>query len=96
MLWMDQTNSAEILTATMGAAKAGVQIVTFAEKNEQGALHEALVSSGARGIVFSPSSAVTEEESRKALLLRLMPELSSLYPGDALNLRSYPNLKQII
>ena len=73
MLWLDQTNSAEILTATMGAAKAGVQIVTFAEKNEQGALHEALVNSGARGLVFSPSSAMSEKENRKASLLKLMP-----------------------
>ena len=25
-----------------------------------------------------------------------MPELQSLYPGDELNLKKYPNLKQII
>ena len=39
MLWVDQTNSAEILTATMGAAKAGVSVVTFAEKEEEGAFN---------------------------------------------------------
>lgn len=39
VLWMDQTNSAEILVATMGAAKAGVTVVTFDEKDNQDALH---------------------------------------------------------
>ena len=39
VLWLDQTNSAEILVATMGAAKAGVTIVTFDEKNSEDAVH---------------------------------------------------------
>jgi len=33
LLWCDQTHSAEILTAQMGAAKAGVSIVVFSEKD---------------------------------------------------------------
>lgn len=39
VLWLDQQNSAEILVAQMGAAKAGVTVVTFNEKDDQDALH---------------------------------------------------------
>jgi len=96
MLWVDQNNSAEILTATMGAAKAGVSIVTFHEKEQKDSLSEALRDSGARGLLFSPSSSVSSAESRLNLVQSLMPELSKNYPGDELNVSSYPNLKQII
>jgi acyl-CoA synthetase (AMP-forming)/AMP-acid ligase II len=37
--WIDQSNSAEVLVAQMGAAKAGVSIVTFEEKEECDALN---------------------------------------------------------
>jgi hypothetical protein len=40
----------------MGASKAGISVVTFNEKNSKDALHEALRSSGARGLFFSPST----------------------------------------
>lgn len=87
LLWVDQNNSAEILTATMGAAKAGVQIVTFAEKGEEGALQQALRDSGARGLVFSPSTQDNEDgPSRADTIKKFAPELSRLYPGDELNL----------
>ena len=66
LIWMDQTNSAEILTAQMGAAKAGVSIVTFEEKNSKDSLHEALRSSGARGLLFSPSTQVDDEGTSRA------------------------------
>jgi len=56
LLWVDQTNSAEVLVATMGAAKAGVSVVTHDEKNDCDALHHTLQDSGARGLVFSPST----------------------------------------
>ena len=39
VLWLDQQNSAEIITAQMGAAKAGVTCVTFNEKDDMDALH---------------------------------------------------------
>lgn len=39
VLWMDQDNSAEVLVASMGAAKAGVTLVTFEEKDSQDAFH---------------------------------------------------------
>jgi len=38
MLWLDQNDSAEILVSQMGAAKAGVTVVTFDEKNDCDAL----------------------------------------------------------
>jgi len=96
LLWLDQSNSAEVLTAQMGAAKAGVTVVTFNEKNDIDALHQALRDSGARGIVFSPSTEADECCNRADYINKLMPELDKLYPGDAINVRSYPLLKQII
>jgi long-subunit acyl-CoA synthetase (AMP-forming) len=69
VIWMDQTNSAEILTAQMGAAKAGVSIVTFEEKNSKDSLHEALRSSGARGILFSPNTEVNSDGQSRAHLV---------------------------
>ena len=69
LLWADQTNSAEILTAQMGAAKAGVSVVIFNEKNDKDAFHQALRDSGARGLIFSPSTAVNDNgDSRQTIL----------------------------
>lgn len=56
MLYADQTASAEQLVAQMGAFKAGVKVVTFAEKDSQDALHHALSSTNAHGIVFTAES----------------------------------------
>ena len=50
----------------MGAAKAGVSIVTFEEKNSKDSLHEALRNSGARGLLFSPSTQVDDEGTSRA------------------------------
>lgn len=93
VLWMDQTNSAEILVTEMGAAKAGVTVVIFDEKESEDALHSALKDSGARGLVFSPETDVAEGKNRASILNGLMPELDSLYPGDSISLSSYPHLK---
>ena len=60
VLWIDQENSAEILVASMGAAKAGVSVVTFSEKDSQDALDQVLKDSGARGVFFSPSTVANE------------------------------------
>lgn len=86
----------------MGAFKAGVSIVTFNEKESIDALNQTLRDSGARGFMFSPSTVVGQDEishtevTRQTFLQKLMPELHNLYPGDELNLKNYPNLKQII
>lgn len=61
VIWLDQDNSAEALVAQMGAAKAGVSLVTFSEKENCDALDNALRDSGARGFLFSPSSVVNED-----------------------------------
>ena len=81
----------------MGAAKTGVTIVTFDEKDNIDSLNQALKDSGARGLLFSPSTKVNDEgDNRESLLQKLIPELKSLFPGDALKLSAFPNLKQII
>ncbi len=85
----------------MGAFKAGIQIVTFDEKESIDALNSTLKDSGARGFIFSPETVISQDENhhnvtRKTFLQKLMPELHGLYPGDELDLKAYPNLKQII
>jgi hypothetical protein len=45
----------------MGAAKAGVTCVVFSEKDDSDAFHMALKDSGARGLLFSPSTVADEE-----------------------------------
>jgi len=97
VLWMDQDNSAEVLVASMGAAKAGVTLVTFEEKDSQDAFHSVLKDSGARGVYFSPSTVATEAgDTRQTFLQKLMPDLEALYPGDSIKLSAYPNLKHIV
>lgn len=94
LLWVDRDSSAEVLVAQMGAAKAGVTIVTFNEKDNQDALATALNKSGARGLLFSPGTPVNDNgDTRQTFLQRLMPSLENLYPGDALKLNDYPHLK---
>ena len=85
---MDQENSAEVLVSIMGAAKAGVTVVTHSEKEDCDSLHHVLRDSGARGMLFSPNTIVNEESkaTRFSFVQKLMPELHSMYPGDKLNL----------
>ena len=45
----------------MGAIKAGVAVVSFDEKDSSEALDHALATSGARGLIFSPSTETGEE-----------------------------------
>jgi len=85
----------------MGAVKAGVSVVTFDEKDSIDALNQTLKDSGARGIMFSPSTVISQEANgqqitRQTFLQKLMPELNALYPGDEIALENYPSLKQII
>lgn len=96
VLWLDQQNSAEIITAQMGAAKAGVTCVIFSEKDDIDALQHTLKDSGARGLYFSPTTPIDGDVTRTTYLQKLMPELEKLYPGDALKLSNYPQLKSIV
>jgi hypothetical protein len=81
----------------MGALKAGVTVVTFSEKENRDALHSVIADSGARGLIFSPQTKLDDNKGdRESILHKLMPELQSLYPGDELALKAYPDLKQII
>ena len=81
----------------MGAAKAGVTVVTFNEKNSSDSLDHTLRDSGARGLFLSPSTSVNEKgDTRASFISKLMPSLESSYPGDALNVPRYPNLKSIV
>ena len=58
----------------MGASKAGVSVVTFSEKDNIDALHETLKDSGARGLMFSPSTEVNDQgDTRKTFVQKLMP-----------------------
>ena len=68
VIWLDQSNSAEILVAQMGAAKAGVTVVTFSEKDDKDALHQTLKDSGARGLYFSPNTVIDEDVTRQTYL----------------------------
>ena len=85
----------------MGCFKAGVSVVTFEEKDNIDALNQALKDSGAKGLMFSPETVISQEKNanhatRKTFLQKLIPELHSLYPGDELSLKNYPNLKHIV
>lgn len=93
---MDRTRAAESLVAQLGAFKTGVEIVCFDENSSQDALHHALSSTGARGLLLTPSSACGEGHTRGSVLNELCPELKNTYLGEELNLHEYPHLSQII
>jgi len=80
----------------MGAMKAGVSIVTFQEKDSVEALEHAIGSTGAKGLLISPDTAVADKQIRADFLASLMPELSKMYLGDELKLAKFPQLKQIV
>jgi len=96
MLYCDQTYSTESLVTQMGAIKAGVSVVTFDEKDSCDALDQALGSSKAKGLIFSPATEAEEGQTRLTFLQKLMPELSTMYAGEELNLDKYPHLKHIV
>ena len=54
VIWVDGTNCAESVVAQLGSIKAGVEIVTFDEVLSAEALHHALTTTGAKGLLFSP------------------------------------------
>ena len=45
----------------MGSIKAGVTVVTFDEKDSLDALDQTLRDSGARGLLFSPQTVISQE-----------------------------------
>tara|TARA_B110000285_G_C14945864_1_gene524279 strand:+ start:365 stop:778 length:414 start_codon:yes stop_codon:yes gene_type:complete len=79
----------------MGAAKAGVTIVTFDEKDSEDALHQTLKDSGARGLLFSPDTEAGEKITRGSIVQKLMPTLENSYKGDPISQSAYPLLKSI-
>ena len=82
----------------MGAIKAGVSMVSFAEKESQDALDHALSSSDAKGLIFSPSTQIGDDAgtTRQTFLNSLMPELETMYAGQELDLSRYPHLRHIV
>ena len=81
----------------MGAAKAGVTVVSFHEKDSQEALYHALRSTNAKGLFFSPGTHIGQSWStRRTFLQKLMPELDHMYAGDELKLSKYPHLRHIV
>jgi acyl-CoA synthetase (AMP-forming)/AMP-acid ligase II len=96
VMYCDQTSSAEALVAQMGSIKAGVQVVTFAEKDNIDALDHALRSTKAKGLLFQPDHQIDDKTDRASFVNKLMPELSKMYFGDELALAAYPNLEKIV
>lgn len=60
VLWIDRESNAESIVSNLGAMKAGVQLVNFAESNSKDALDHALRSSNAKGLIFSPNTEVDQ------------------------------------
>jgi acyl-CoA synthetase (AMP-forming)/AMP-acid ligase II len=96
VMYCDQTSSAESLVAQMGSIKAGVQVVTFAEKDNIDALDHALRSTKAKGLLFQPDHQIDAKTDRASFLNKLMPELSKMYFGDEISLANYPHLEKIV
>ena len=93
---MDSTNSAETATATIGAIKAGLSVVTINEQDSLDDVASALKSSAAKGLLFSPTTLDSEGNKRANSLHTLIPELSGLYPGDEFSCDAFPELKHLI
>ena len=96
MLYVDQTFTAESLVTQLGSIKAGVSVVTFDEKDNSEAFGQALAQSKAKGLIISTSTETGEGQTRLTFLQQMMPELSTMYAGDELNLAKFPNLQHII
>lgn len=52
----------------MGAAKSGVSVVTFSEKDSCDAFHQTLKDSDAKGLYFSPSTLTEDKATRLTYL----------------------------
>lgn len=96
VMYMDPSCGAESLVLQMGAIKAGVSLVAFHEKDSKDALDQALRTTNAKGLFFSPGTQTGENTTRKTFLQELMPELEDLYAGDDLKLTNYPHLRHIV
>ena len=64
MLYTDQTASAETIVSQLGAAKAGVSVVTFDEKDNEEAFEHALAHSEAKGLLLTTSTETGEGTTR--------------------------------
>lgn len=76
--------------------KAGVSVVTFAEKESQDALDHALSSTKAKGLIFTPDADCGNNQTRADFVANLMPELKTMYFGDCLSVKRYPHLEHLV
>ena len=95
-VWLDSTNSAEAATAQVGAIKAGMSVVTFDEGDSVSDVSSALKDSGARGLLFSPTTVDEHGEKRANALHEHIPEIDSMYPGDEFSCAAFPELQHLI
>lgn len=96
MLWVDQESSAEIATAQIGAFKAGVSIVTVGNNDDADHIASTLEKTGSKGLMLSPHTKTDGTNQRANLLLDILPELVSSYPGQDITFRDFPNLKHVV
>jgi hypothetical protein len=101
VVWTDRGNNTETFVAQLGAAKAGVVIVTFDEATSQDALDHAIRTTKARGLLFTPLRTISENApTRTSLIHNLIPDLISgsgkpNFFGE-LSLSKYPHLRHMI
>ena len=96
MLWADQESSAEIATAQVGAMKAGCSIVTVDDKDEIDHIATTLAEAGTKGLLLSPHTMLDGKTKRINMLLDILPELISAYPGEEVEFKDFPALQDII
>lgn len=58
--------------------------MTFAEKDSEHSLDYTLTDCKAKGLIYAPDASVGEGETRNDFVQNLMPELKTMYFGDAL------------
>ena len=96
LLWLDSENSAELAVAQVAAMKSGLSVVNVDHTDETKHVGDALEASGAHALLVSPHTRIDGGNQRANLLLDLVPELASAYPGERVLFDNYPNLKSII
>jgi hypothetical protein len=96
LLWLDSENSAELAVAQVAAMKSGLSVVNVDHTDEVEHIGDALEASGASVLLVSPHTRLDGNNQRANLLLDLVPELASAYPGERVLFSNFPNLKNII
>ena len=96
LLWLDQENSAEIATAQIGAMKAGCSVVTVDNKDEIHHVADTLEETDCKGLILSPHTKLDGKTQRVNILLDILPELASAYPGEKVSFKDFPSLKNVM